>query len=333
MVVAGAIYRAADHGRREVVALCSCRLDGNGTATLRPGVGLLGVFSVEPRILGARGILRIALRRWSGCGMKINIGKLSLLVAAFSLAAQACRAAEPLAQAHAHNDYEHARPLLDALEHGFCSVEADVHLAHGALLVAHDAEKVDPKRTLESLYLEPLRARVKKNAGRVHSNGPPFLLMIDIKTEAETTYAALLPVLQRYRDMLTQFTPNETRTGAVTIVLSGNRPTQTVTAQPLRYAAIDGRLPDLDAKPSRHLVPLVSDNWAKHFLWRGEGEITGDERQKLKLLVETAHRQGRKIRFWAVPDAPAGWKVMREAGVDLINTDNLKGLQEFLSAR
>src|SRR5687767_9135523 len=183
MLVAGTIYRAADHGRREVVALCSCRLDGNGTAILRPGVGLLGVFSLEPRVRGAPGILRIALRRWSACGMKINIGKLSLLVAAFSLAAQACRAAEPLARAHAHNDYEHARPLLDALDHGFCSVEADIHLVNGQLLVAHDPNEVDPARTLEGLYLQPLKARFEKRP-----NAPEFSLMIDIKTEAEPTY-------------------------------------------------------------------------------------------------------------------------------------------------
>ena len=42
----------------------------------------------------------------------------------------------PLERAHAHNDYEHARPLLDALAHGFCSVEADVHLIERQLLVA-----------------------------------------------------------------------------------------------------------------------------------------------------------------------------------------------------
>lgn len=256
--------------------------------------------------------------------------KLGLLVWLIALAGGA---AEPLSQAHAHNDYKHGRPLLDALDHGFCSVEADIHLVNGALLVAHDADKVSPQRTLESLYLEPLCARVRKNAGLVHFNGPPFLLMIDIKTEAEATYAALEPVLQRHRDMLTQFTSRETRTGAVTIVLSGNRPTQTVAAQSVRYAAIDGRLPDLDAKPSPHLVPLVSDSWTKHFQWRGEGEISGEERTKVKSLVDSARAQGRRIRFWAIPDTPAGWKVMRDAGVDLINTDHLKGLQEFLSAR
>ena len=40
--------------------------------------------------------------------------------------------AGPLAQAHAHNDYEHTRPLHDALDHSFTSVEADVWLVDGA---------------------------------------------------------------------------------------------------------------------------------------------------------------------------------------------------------
>ncbi len=43
----------------------------------------------------------------------------------------------PLARAHAHNDYRHHRPLLDALAHGFTSVEADVFLVDDQLLVAH----------------------------------------------------------------------------------------------------------------------------------------------------------------------------------------------------
>lgn len=42
----------------------------------------------------------------------------------------------PLERAHAHNDYEHDRPLFDALDSGFKSVEADVFgkpvvLVHG----------------------------------------------------------------------------------------------------------------------------------------------------------------------------------------------------------
>src|SRR3954469_7012674 len=67
----------------------------------------------------------------------------------------------PLEHAHAHNDYEHARPLAEALEHGFTSVEADIWLVDGQLLVAHDRDKVDTARTLESLYLAPLRKSIQ----------------------------------------------------------------------------------------------------------------------------------------------------------------------------
>ena len=74
----------------------------------------------------------------------------------------------PLRHAHAHNDYEHTRPLLDALDHGFCGVEADIYLVSGKLLVAHDRKDAKPERTLQALYLDPLRERVKANGGRVY---------------------------------------------------------------------------------------------------------------------------------------------------------------------
>ena len=57
----------------------------------------------------------------------------------------------PLWRAHAHNDYEHPRPLFDALDHRFGSVEADIYLVGDQLLVAHDPENLDPSRANASL--------------------------------------------------------------------------------------------------------------------------------------------------------------------------------------
>jgi len=74
-------------------------------------------------------------------------------------------AVEPLIRAHAHNDYEHPRPLLDALDCGFGSIVADVHLVDGVLLVGHDAKDLKPARTLETHYLAPLRERSGPTAG------------------------------------------------------------------------------------------------------------------------------------------------------------------------
>jgi hypothetical protein len=101
----------------------------------------------------------------------------------------------------------------------------------------------------------------------------------------------------------------------------------------VRFAALDGRLPDLEANPSVALVPLISDNWTRHFKWRGTGSLPAEEREKLRALVERAHAQGRRIRLWATPDNSAGWKELRDAGADLLNTDRLAELEGFLRAK
>jgi len=247
-----------------------------------------------------------------------------------STAGDSIPTAVPLARAHAHNDYEHSRPLLDALDHGFCGVEADIHLVEGQLLVAHDRSQTRPEWTLERLYLKPLRERARLHHGRIYPDGPDFILLIDFKTEAQSTYTALKPLLHAYRDVLTEFRPDRTSTKAVTVFLSGNRPRQQLNAEPIRYAAIDGRLADLKSDASPHLIPLISDNWGSHFRWRGQGELSDAERQRLRDLVKRTHTEGRRIRFWAIPDTPEAWSEMLQADVDLINTDNLAGLQRFL---
>lgn len=241
--------------------------------------------------------------------------------------------AVPLLPAHAHNDYEHARPLAEALELGFCSVEADVYLVGGRLLVAHDLKDAKPGRTLEALYLDPLRERTRKNGGRVYRGGPSVILLVDVKSEAKATYAALHEVLKTYVEMLATYRDGRVEPGAVSVIVSGNRAVAEMAAQPLRYAAVDGRNADLEANPPSALVPLVSENWQKIFTWRWEDTMPEAEREALRRWVDRAHAQGRKVRFWNTPDRPAAWQVLRDAGVDVIGTDDLAGLQRFLLAR
>ena len=244
---------------------------------------------------------------------------------------------EPLAQAHAHNDYEHDRPLLDALDHGFTSVEADVWLVNGELLVAHDLADVRPGRTLESLYLDPLQQRVARNGGHVYPGWRGSLqLLIDVKSEAETTYAAVHRELRGHAGLMTTYTQGRlSRRGPVTAVISGNRTLETMRRQDVRFAGYDGRLGDLATGLSPALMPLVSDNWTRHFTWQGAGDMPAEERRKLHHIVDQAHEAGYRVRFWATPDQPgaerdAVWSELLDAGVDHINTDDLAGLQAFL---
>ena len=237
----------------------------------------------------------------------------------------------PLIHAHAHNDYEHTHPLFDALDHGFASVEADIHLVDGQLLVAHDLKKDKPKGTLQALYLDPLRARAIKYGGRIYTNGDaPFYLLIDTKTEANATYAVLRRVLQDYSDLLTGFSSNGVAPRAVTVVLTGNRPRDMLAQETARLAGLDGELSDLGQPDPKGLLLWVSDNWGQYFKWRGQGSIPPAERERVRRMVEQAHQLHAKLRFWGAPDQPAFWREMREDGVDLINTDDLAGAEKFL---
>jgi hypothetical protein len=241
-------------------------------------------------------------------------------------------AVAPLAQAHAHNDYLHERPLLDALDHGFTSVEADIFLVDGKLLVGHTARELKSERTLEKLYLDPLRARVRAGGGSVYPGGGPFHLLIDLKSAAEPTYAALAKVLAEYADIISAVRDGKVEPKAVNVTISGNRPTRTLTLEKLRYAGLDGRLSDLDSNQPVHLLPIVSDSWAAHFKWKGAGPLGDAERKKLTDAVGKAHAHGRRIRFWATPESIAAWRELQSAGVDMINTDDLAGLEAFLRA-
>ena len=256
---------------------------------------------------------------------------LVLAHAVWATAADEAAAPVPLTNVHAHNDYEHPHPLFDALACGFCSVEADIHLVDGKLLVSHSRAAVRPDRTLESLYLDPLHERVKRNGGRVYPNGPNFWLLIDFKSDPAQMYPVLRRTLERYSDMLTVWKDGKKQQGAVTGILTGDHPPiEEVGAEKARFAVIDGTLNELQTNPPADLVPWMSTQWGKSFKWDGTGEIPGADRQELRRIVDKAHAQGRLVRFWGAPDNIATWRELRAEGVDLINTDDLRGAQKFL---
>ncbi|NGO79539.1 hypothetical protein G6045_28370 [Streptomyces sp. YC504] len=246
---------------------------------------------------------------------------------------------KPLRRAHAHNDYLHARPLLDALDHRFTSVEADIFLVDGELLVAHDPVDLDPARTLASLYLKPLAERVRQGHGSVYrGHHKPIQLLIDIKADGVNAYAELHRQLHRYRRLFTTYAHGKVRPGAVTAVISGDRSARApMEAQQVRYAFYDGRMADLGGPASASLIPLISDNWNNHFTWQGAGPMPAAERTKLHQIVGAAHSRGQRVRFWATPDLPgpergAIWLELIAADADHLNTDDLVALEAFLDA-
>jgi hypothetical protein len=232
----------------------------------------------------------------------------------------------------AHNDYEHRRPLLDSIDSGIQHVEADVFLVRGKFLVAHDLKDASEDRTLDNLYLKPLYMLTKAGKGSIFSGGRgPFWLMVDIKSAGENVYRELELLLAAYRPMLVEWTDEGMGSGAVAVVLSGNRPTKEVARQSRRWVAVDGRPEDVEANPPVGLMPWISTSYLG-FKWPRQGPTLETE-AAVGGFVRACHEQGRKVRFWAIPDNPSFWQKQLEWGVDLINTDRPAEFAKWLSGK
>jgi hypothetical protein len=230
--------------------------------------------------------------------------------------------------AHAHNDYEHARPLRDALLHGFISVEADVYLVDGELRVSHFLpDRSTP--TLEQLYISPLDSLLKVNDEQVYSGyAGQFYLMIDFKSDAIATYRELQKLLKSYPLLLC-----DSQACPVKIFISGNRPVSTILDEGYRGLALDGRPGDLGKGFTVEQMPVISDHYSNWSSWKGNSEPAPDELSRIRDLATRVHAEGKKLRLWAIPDHEPGWSALLDAGVDLLNTDRLEELSKFLRSR
>ncbi len=230
--------------------------------------------------------------------------------------------------AHAHNDYEHVRPLKDALLNGFISVEADVHLQNKLLLVAHNRPG-STTETLEKLYLAPLDSLLKTSGGRIYPGyDKTFYLMIDCKTEASSTYEAIRAVVTKYPRL---------RCAAgncpVMIFLSGNRPLTQIMSESYSGIGLDGRPADLGNGYSSERMPVISDHYMNWSRWDGKSKFLEEDLQRLKDLAQRVHGEGKKLRLWAIPDNELTWEALLNVGVDFINTDHLEELNRFLTRK
>ncbi|MFD0752074.1 phosphatidylinositol-specific phospholipase C/glycerophosphodiester phosphodiesterase family protein [Mucilaginibacter calamicampi] len=238
----------------------------------------------------------------------------------------------PLPNAFAHNDYFHDRPLFDALDNGYTYIEADVFLKNGKLIVAHLNPFFKESRTLENLYLKPLQKRIAESSGTVYKGyNDQFTLMIDIKNNADETYAVLKKVLQQYSKILSRYQNGVFIPGPVSIVISGNKPHNAIMSETDSFAFIDADLLQSSGPISvRHIYTMASCKYSKLLNWKGDGNMPAPQKRRLTWFIAEAHKGGKKVRLWASPENKDVWRELLSCGVDLINTDKLTMLKSFL---
>jgi glycerophosphoryl diester phosphodiesterase len=253
-----------------------------------------------------------------------------LLFLAFAALTLVSPAQQILPQGHSHNDYTHEHPLFDALKYSFKSIEIDVWLYEGRLIVSHDNIGLASKKDIEELYFKPISERIKANGGWVYKGDTtPTIFMVEFKSDGEQAYQKLKELIVKYKEILCDRTG---RGGAIKILITGNKPWTTLLKGNEMYATGDGSIGQSSQSTPNYIMERVSDPYSSHFEWRGKGVMPSGQKAKLQALVKTAHEHGRQIRFYACPNKENIWRALLDAHVDWINVDDLERFATFYTA-
>lgn len=224
---------------------------------------------------------------------------------------------------HSHNDYLRNVPFWEAYSVPCQSIEVDVILKGGQLMVGHEVESIQPQNTLDALYLRPIQKAKAMNAGK----NPNFQLLIDLKTEAYSTLELLVQQLEPYEALWA----SPSNLDGVKIVISGSRPQPEDYTNYPDYIYFDYQSQDLDGDLPWDRIAMVSYSFRTVSIWNGKGRMVEADRQKALDLIGKVHEKDKPIRFWATPDSKTAWKALQDMQVDFINTDQPHLAFEYLS--
>lgn len=241
----------------------------------------------------------------------------------FSICVFAQQGKYTVANAHAHNDYLHPVPFYTAYNAGFGSIEADIFPVNGALLVAHSKKEIQSQRTLKELYLVQLLKALSTDTKR------KLILLVDIKE----SYKVALPMLIQELEPLKQYLSSDKFSNRLVIVISGERPPPAEYKNYPDYIFFDDDLKLKHSPEEWNRVGLVSLPFNKISNWKGEDNINRKDKKHLRHTIDSVHSAGKPIRFWAAPDTKPSWKLQMKLHSDLIGTDKIDELANFLRSR
>ena len=222
-----------------------------------------------------------------------------------------------LANVHSHNDYEQKIPFELAYTNQLGSIEADIHLVNGKILVGHDVKDLLPSRNLENMYLAPLLA--------TNTTNRKLQLLIDVKTEAISTLDSLIVLLKKY--------PTLIHNKNITITISGNTPPDSLFIQYPEFIHFDGRIFKNYTPEQLSKISLISEDYGKFTIWKKTWPMQLAEEEKIKIAIEKIHALNKPIRLWGTPDYPLAWEKFIAMKIDFINTDKIEEITQFFQAR
>ncbi|KAF6072258.1 hypothetical protein FOB64_000309 [Candida albicans] len=252
--------------------------------------------------------------------------------------------AKPL---HSHNDYWREYPLFSALSAGAISVESDICSVNETLIfkndeiyVGHSQEFLKPINTLFNLYLNPLsqflqfvnptyeiidgdsnsensrleqdffaQSQSERNSVFYNNPGQPLYLWFDFKTEANSTYDALKPLLKPFIDngYLAYYNTTDDKYYSGPLIL-------TITDGPLDKFTIDNNNTNKDELKKWSKLSRVASGsletilGSESYATSTKNDFNEEQKSQLKQVLDLAHEYGLKTRIWG--DITWPWNVL-----------------------
>ncbi|MCM1176917.1 MAG: alkaline phosphatase [Bacteroides sp.] len=248
--------------------------------------------------------------------MKKKLYHIFSAVAALTMSASV--AAQSPMMIHSHNDYTRVAPFYEAYSQKASSIEADVFLKGGRLLVGHELEDLSPEMSFDRMYFQPIVSLFKINGGRAWKDSDGILqLMVEIKSETAPAMKVLVAMLKKYPEV---FNP-DVNPNAVRVVITGNVPSPADFSRYPDYISFDGIIDEEYTPEQLERVALFSTNFRAYSTWNGKGAILPAEREELMKVIDYAHGCGRPIRFWNAPEGTTVYYTFLNMGIDYLNTD------------
>ncbi|KAI0484204.1 PLC-like phosphodiesterase [Xylariaceae sp. FL0804] len=254
---------------------------------------------------------------------------------------------------HSHNDYWRPKPFWSALSVGAVSIEADVWLYNDTLHVGHEESALTDARTLDALYIQPIVDVLQRQnpSSPFVTDGPTkngvydtagsqtLYLFVDVKTDGAATWPRVVEALGPLRELgyLTTFNGTAVTAGPVTVVGTGNTPLDLVQGVSPRDYFWDAPIVGLGStfgNITQAVSPIASTDFEAVFGDVRTQQLNDTQLATLHAQVAVAHAKGIAVRYWDQPGWPVGtrnavWQTLWDAGVDLLNVDDLEAAAEF----
>jgi len=236
--------------------------------------------------------------------------------------------AQGKAKGHAHNDYQHRKPLTKALQCGFVSIEADIFYHKDQFKVAHTRSGIRKNKTLEKLYLQPLQALFEQNSSWILPDSAVLDLVIDLKQQwDEHALRALEKHLLSYEHLFVRTKDGQVQQAPIRVFVSGRAVRNLVIQDNPRLFFIEGTINDIGQYPE--VIVRVRGHFGTHFSKKKKHLQANTE--KLQQLTAQAHQNKQEIRLYAIGRSKKRWDWLANNGIDYLNVDRLSKFPKWLS--